>query len=78
LHSSYHNDDARNVVLAARRETDPAKRQVLYSKLQNIVNTECPFVYLDEKDRLYASSAAINGFVPNAQGKYSLENVWKQ
>jgi peptide/nickel transport system substrate-binding protein len=78
LHSSYHSDDARNTVLAARKETDPAKRQSLYSKLQNIVSTECPFVYLDEQDRLYASSAAVNGFAPNPQGKYDLENVWKQ
>jgi peptide/nickel transport system substrate-binding protein len=78
LHSSYHSEDARNTVLAARKETDPAKRQKLYSDLQRIVNTECPFIYLDEQDRLYASSAAVNGFVPNSQGKYGLENIWKQ
>src|SRR5262249_34541432 len=34
LHSSYHSDEARDLVLAARKETDPAKRQKLYSDLQ--------------------------------------------
>ena len=78
LHSSYHSDAARNEVLAARKETDPAKRQKLYSDLQRIVSTECPFIYLDEQDRLYAASPAVHDFAPNAQGKYGLENVWKQ
>jgi peptide/nickel transport system substrate-binding protein len=78
LHSSYHSEEARNTVLAARKETDPAKRQKLYSDLQRIVSKECPFIYLVEQDRLYASSPAVNGFVPNSQGKYGLENVWKK
>jgi len=77
LHSSYRSDETRNLVLAARKELDAAKRQKLYSDLQRIVNRDCPFIYLVEEDRLYGGTAAVHGFTPNSQGKYSFENVWK-
>jgi peptide/nickel transport system substrate-binding protein len=76
LHSSYRSDEARDLVLEARRTLDPAKRQELYSKLQRIVNRDCPFLYTVEEDRLYAGTARVQGFAPNSQGKYSFENVW--
>lgn len=77
LHSSYRNDEARKLVLDARKELDNGKRQKLYSDLQRIVNRDCPFIYLVEEDRLYGGSAAVHGFAPNSQGKYGFENVWK-
>lgn len=77
LHSSYRNDEARKLVLDARKELDNNKRQKLYSDLQRIVNKDCPFIYLVEEDRLYGGTAAIHGFAPNSQGKYGFENVWK-
>ena len=57
LHSSYRSDEARNLVLAARKELDPEKRQKLYSELQRIVNRDCPFLYTVEEDRLYGGTA---------------------
>jgi peptide/nickel transport system substrate-binding protein len=76
LHTSYHNDVARNLVLAARKELDPKKRQQLYSDLQRIENRDCPFIYTVDEDRIFASTAALQGFKPNSQGKYNFENVW--
>jgi peptide/nickel transport system substrate-binding protein len=76
LHSSYRNDEARNLVLAARKELDAKKRQALYTKLQQIESRDCPFLYTVEQDRIYAGTARVSDFVPNSQGKYSFENVW--
>jgi peptide/nickel transport system substrate-binding protein len=75
-HSNYHSDDARNLVIAARKEMDPAKRQVLYSKLQRLVNTDCSYFYTANEDRIFAAQPAVQGFAPNSQGKYNFENVW--
>ena len=78
LHTGYHSDEVRNLVLQARKELDPIKRQALYSQIQSKVNVDCPFIYTVEVPRLYASGPKIQGFAPNSQGKYSFENVWKQ
>lgn len=75
LHSSYRNDKALEMVLAGRSERDPAKRQVIYSDLQRLVNQDCPFIYTIEEDRIFAASPRIKNFTPNSQGKYSFENV---
>ncbi len=75
LHSSYHNDAARDLVTAGRAELDQAKRQKIYSQLQEIVNKDCPFIYTVEEDRIFATSPAVTGFAPNSQGKYSFEDV---
>ena len=77
-HTFYHNEQARSLVLQARRELDPKKRQGLYTEIQRIVNRECPQIYVVYVPRLYASSAAVNGFAPNSQGKYSFEDVTKR
>ena len=63
------------MVLAGRSELDPAKRQVIYTDLQKLVNQDCPFIYTVEEDRIFATSKRIENFVPNSQGKYSFENV---
>lgn len=76
LHSSYRNDEARDLVLAGRAALDDAARQEAYSELQRLINRDCPFIYTVEEDRIYASSADVHGFAPNSQGKYSFENVW--
>jgi peptide/nickel transport system substrate-binding protein len=75
-HSNYHSDEARNLVIAARKEMDPAKRQALYSKLQRLVNTDCSYFYTANEDRIFATQPAVQGFAPNSQGKYNFENVW--
>jgi peptide/nickel transport system substrate-binding protein len=77
LHTGYHNDQAVSLVNRGRAELDPAKRQQIYSQLQSIINQDCPQLYTVEVPRLYASSVNVRGFMPNSQGKYSLENVLK-
>ena len=76
LHSSYHSDEARDMVLAARKELDQGKRQKLYSDLQRIANRDCPFLYTVEQERLFASTPAVHDFQPNSQGKYGFEDVY--
>jgi peptide/nickel transport system substrate-binding protein len=78
LHTGYHSDEVRDLVLAGRKELDSAKRQETYSEIQRKVNQDCPFIYTVEVPRLYASTAKVQGFAPNSQGKYSFEDVWKQ
>lgn len=75
LHSSYRNEKARSLVFDGRHELDPAKRQVIYTELQKIVNQECPFIYTVEEDRIFATSPRLKNFTPNSQGKYGFENV---
>jgi peptide/nickel transport system substrate-binding protein len=78
LHTGYKSDEVRNLVLNARKELDETKRAQLYSQIQTKVNVDCPFIYTVEVPRLYASSAKVQGFMPNSQGKYSFEDVSKQ
>jgi peptide/nickel transport system substrate-binding protein len=78
LHTGYHSDEVRDLVLQARKELDAAKRQQLYSQIQSKVNEDCPFIYTVEVPRLYASTSAVQGFMPNSQGKYGFEDVWKK
>ncbi|MFN8622660.1 MAG: ABC transporter substrate-binding protein, partial [Chloroflexota bacterium] len=78
LHTGYHSDATRDLVLAGRKELDPAKRQAIYSQIQEKVNEDCPFIYTVEVPRLYATTGKVQGFAPNAQGKYGFEDVWKQ
>jgi peptide/nickel transport system substrate-binding protein len=66
------------LVNQGRAELDPTKRQQIYSQLQTIINQDCPQIYTVEVPRLYATTSAVHGFMPNSQGKYSFEDVWKQ
>ena len=77
LHTGYDNPEVKALVLEGRAELDPERRQEIYSEVQRIVNEECPYVYTVEVPRLFASTAQINGFEPNSQGKYGFEDVWK-
>jgi peptide/nickel transport system substrate-binding protein len=75
-HTSYHSEEARNLVIAGRQELDPVKRQAIYSKMQALVNKDCPYTYTAAQDRLFAARPAVQDFVPNSQGKYDFQNVW--
>jgi peptide/nickel transport system substrate-binding protein len=78
LHTGYKNDQVVDLVNKGRAELDPAKRQGIYTEIQKIVNETCPFIYTVEVPRLFATTAKVQGYAPNSQGKYSLEDVWKQ
>lgn len=78
LHTGYHDDALVALINQARGELDAAKRQTLYTEIQQKVNETCPFLYTVEVPRLFGTTAKVQGFSPNSQGKYSLENVWKE
>jgi peptide/nickel transport system substrate-binding protein len=75
-HSNYHSDEARDLVIAGRKELDPKKRQALYSQMQRLINRDVPYTYTADQDRLFAARPAVQDFVPNSQGKYDFQNVW--
>jgi peptide/nickel transport system substrate-binding protein len=77
-HTFYNNPKAKELVLQQRRELDPKKRHALVSELQRIINHDCPQIYVVDVPRIYATNAAVVGFAPNSQGKYSFEDVSKQ
>jgi peptide/nickel transport system substrate-binding protein len=77
-HTFYNNPKAKELLLQQRRELDPKKRQALVTELQRIVNQDCPQIYVVHVPRIYATTAAISGFSPNSQGKYSFEDVTKK
>jgi peptide/nickel transport system substrate-binding protein len=77
-HTFYNNPKAKELLLQQRRELDPKKRQGLVTELQRIVNQDCPQIYVVHVPRIYATTAAISGFAPNSQGKYSFEDVTKK
>ena len=64
-------------IAAARAEPDPSKRDQMYAALQQEMNTKCYIGYIVDLPRLYATTTKVHGFMPNAQGKYGFENVWK-
>ena len=77
-HTFYNNPKAKELLLQQRRELDPKKRQVIVTELQRIVNQDCPQIYVVHVPRIYGTTAAISGFAPNSQGKYSFEDVTKK
>jgi len=77
-HTFYNNPKAKELLLQQRRELDPKKRQGIVTELQRIVNHDCPQIYVVHVPRIYGTTAAISGFAPNSQGKYSFEDVTKK
>jgi peptide/nickel transport system substrate-binding protein len=77
-HTFYNSPKAKELLLQQRRELDPKKRRALVTELQRIVNQDCPQIYVVHVPRIYATTAAVAGFAPNSQGKYSFEDVTKK
>ena len=76
LHSSYHSDEARNLVLAARKETRRAKRQKLYSRAAADREPRLPVPLHRRAGAHLRHAPEVVGFKPNSQGKYNLEDVY--
>jgi ABC-type transport system substrate-binding protein len=55
------NDPYHDLMTAARRELDPAKRAALYHKSQEIIFEEAPMVPLAHAESLMAARANVNG-----------------
>ena len=76
LHSSYHSDEARDLVLAARKELDQGKRQKLYSRAAADREPRLPVPLHRRAGTPLRQHAGRHGFQPNSQGKYSFEDVY--
>ncbi|MEZ5415754.1 MAG: ABC transporter substrate-binding protein [Vicinamibacterales bacterium] len=72
----YSNAEFDRVIEAAMRETDPAKRQALYTRAQEIVYLEDPgAVWLFDTLYSVAARAAVDGLRPQALGVVTFERA---
>jgi peptide/nickel transport system substrate-binding protein len=55
----------------ARSETDPAKRQAMYTQIQQIVNDQTPYLPLIYPPYRYASGKWVHGFNVSPLGNYN-------
>ena len=58
--SNWDNAEFNQVVEAARKEMDPAKRAELYGKAQKILKEEAPMIFLYQLKDLYGASSRID------------------
>ncbi len=73
--TSYDNKDVIAINKQAQKETDPAKRQELYSQLQKKTSEDAFLAYLYYSPYVYATTDKVNGFSVTPLGNYPLENV---
>ena len=59
-----------------QRETNPAKRRSIYSKIQKLAAEDAFMGFLSYTPFRYATSGKVNGFFVYPLGNYHLENVW--
>ncbi len=77
LHTNFHDEAIHQLLVQGRAELDTSKRADIYSQVQKADSEQCVTIYTIDQPRLYAGVPAIQGYAPNAQGKYSFEDVWK-
>jgi len=59
----------------AETETDQAKRQAIYLRVQQMVHDDAPWVFLWLPQDVYGVSKRLHGFKPSADGKIYLSRV---
>jgi peptide/nickel transport system substrate-binding protein len=73
----YDNPDVIAVNKQAQQETDPAKRQELYSELQQKTGDDAFLAYLYYSPYVFATTDKVNDFHVTPLGNYQLEDVSK-
>lgn len=71
----YANPVIDDLVIRGGRETDPARRRQIYDQVQRILAHDVPVIFLYWPKALYAHSAHVGGFRPNAFAG-ELNEVW--
>ena len=72
----YQNDEVDRLLLAVRRKSDLNERKAIYSRLQQILAKELPYVSLWHEIRWTAYKSRIRGFAPMPGGDFTpLKNV---
>jgi peptide/nickel transport system substrate-binding protein len=75
--TGYRNPLANKITAAAEATLAPAARQSAYAEIQRIAAQDVPQIYAVSLPLIWASSAKVHGFAPNAQGAYGFNRVWK-
>ena len=75
-YTRYNNPTMNKLVTDAAKEFDPAKREQLYSQIQQLAVSDLPQLYLFYSPFPYAYSTAVQGFFVTPLGNMHLEDVW--
>ena len=73
FHSGFNNPEANTLIANGVKETDPVKRKAIYLKLQEIFNTETPFIPLWYEPYLVMTRANVVNFEQTPLGIY----IWR-
>ncbi len=76
FYTHYNNPAVTKLSHQAQREVNPAKRAVLYSKLQRIAASEANLGYLYYSPYRWAYTSKLHGFLVQPLGNYHLEDAW--
>jgi len=72
----WQNDEAQRLLVSGRELVNRDDRKKIYSRFQEIVQEETPIVVLNEIPGIYASSPAVQGFIPDQRALSFFEPVW--
>ena len=75
--TSYKNEEADKLILEGQIETDPAKRQEIYTKIQQIHLDDAPFIFLFYPTGRTATQAYVKNFHVLPTGNYRLYESWR-
>jgi peptide/nickel transport system substrate-binding protein len=75
--TGYRNPTAKKITAAAEAALAPPARARAYAQIQQIAARDVPQIYAVSLPILWASSAKVHGFSPNAQGAYGFNRVSK-
>lgn len=73
----YHNDKVKDLVAAARVETDPVKRKQMYEELQKLAKQDVHWIDLYYSPYINISRSNIQNFLQNPLGRFTLEETVK-
>jgi peptide/nickel transport system substrate-binding protein len=76
FYTHYNNPTVTNLSHQAQRETNPAKRTALYSRIQRIAASEANLGYLYYSPYRWAYTSKLHGFLVQPLGNYHLEDAW--
>jgi peptide/nickel transport system substrate-binding protein len=74
----YENEAVKNLVAAARIETDPAKREAMYVELQSTAKADVNWIDLYYSPFINVSRKNVSGFYQNPLGRFFLEDADKE
>jgi len=76
FHTSWHNQEAIDLVVAGRAEQDPAKRKEIYFRIQELYNQDAPVVLVYYKPLLNAVSKKVHDFEQPPTGQWNWKRTW--